>query len=99
MGLKSPPMAQAARRLQITVVAWSLHSRDTLYSDPQRIAQRVLDRIRPGDIVLMHDGHDLPGCRRPASAQALPRILQGLREKGLRCVTVSELLRARESIS
>ncbi|MCK9368333.1 MAG: polysaccharide deacetylase family protein, partial [Metallibacterium scheffleri] len=30
MGLKSPPMAQAARRLQITVVAWSLHSRDTL---------------------------------------------------------------------
>ncbi len=46
------------------------------------------------DIVLMHDGHDLSGRHRPAGAQALPRILQGLREKGLQCVTVSELLRA-----
>lgn len=93
IGLKSPPLARAARRLQLTVVAWSLHSRDTRGGDPQRIAQRVLEKIRPGDIVLMHDGHDLPGRHRPACAQALPRILQGLREKGLQCVTVSELLR------
>jgi peptidoglycan/xylan/chitin deacetylase (PgdA/CDA1 family) len=54
----------------------------------------VLTRIRPGDIVLMHDGHDLPGRHRPATARALPAILQGLREKGLQGVTVSELLRA-----
>ncbi|MFA5939872.1 MAG: polysaccharide deacetylase family protein [Sinimarinibacterium sp.] len=96
VGIKSPPLVLAVQRLQLTVVAWSLHSRDTR-GDPQRIAQRVLEKIRPGDIVLMHDGHDLPGRHRPASAQALPRILEGLREKGLRCVTVSELLRADEA--
>lgn len=94
IGLKSPPLARAAQRLQLTLVAWSLHSRDTRGADPQRIARRVLDRIRPGDIVLMHDGHDLPGRHRPACAQALPQILEGLREKGLQCVTVSELLGA-----
>jgi peptidoglycan-N-acetylglucosamine deacetylase len=94
MGLKSPPLARAARRLGLTVVAWSLHSRDTRSSDPQRIARRVLQRIRPGDIVLMHDGHDLPGSHRPACAPALRLILRGLRERGLRSVTVSELLRA-----
>lgn len=93
MGLKSPPLALAARQLGLTVVAWSLHSRDTRGDDPQRIAQRVLEKIRAGDIVLMHDGHDLPGRHRPACAQALPQILQGLRDKGLECVTVSELLR------
>lgn len=96
IGLKSPPLARAARQLQLTVVAWSLHSQDTRSDDPQRIAQRVLEKIRPGDIVLMHDGHDLPGRHRPACAQALPQILQGLRDKGLQCVTVSELLRASE---
>lgn len=96
MGLKSPPLARAARQLQLRVVAWSLHSRDTRSDDPQRIARRVLKKIRPGDIVLMHDGHDLPGRHRPACAQALPSILQGLSDKGLRCVTVSELLSARE---
>jgi peptidoglycan/xylan/chitin deacetylase (PgdA/CDA1 family) len=94
IGLKSPPLARAARHLRLTVVAWSLHSRDTLIGDPRRIAQRVLNKIRPGDIVLMHDGHDLPGRCRPACALALPQILQGLRDKGLQCVTVSELLSA-----
>lgn len=94
MGLKSPPLARAARRLQLSLVAWSLHSHDSRSGDPQHIAQRVLEKIRPGDIVLMHDGHDLPGRHRPACAQALPQILQGLRDKGLQCVTVSELLRA-----
>lgn len=94
IGLKSPPLARAAERLRLTLVAWSLHSRDTRGGDPRRIAQRVLDKIRPGDIVLMHDGHDLPGRHRPATAQALPQILEGLRQRGLQCVTVSELLRA-----
>ncbi len=92
IGLKSPPLARAAYQQHLTLVAWSLHSRDTRTADPERIAQRVLQRIRPGDIVLMHDGHDLPGQHRPACAQATPLILQGLREKGLQCVTVSELL-------
>jgi peptidoglycan/xylan/chitin deacetylase (PgdA/CDA1 family) len=96
MGLKSPPMARAAQRLQLNIVAWSLHSHDTRSNDPQRIAQRVLNRIQPGDIVLLHDGHDRPGHHRPACAQALPQILQGLRERQLQCVTISELLRTRD---
>ena len=92
VGVKSPRLVQAARHLRLAVVAWSLHSQDTRTRDPQRLAQRVLKKIRPGDIVLLHDGHDLPGRHRPACAQALPQILQGLRDKGLQCVTVSELL-------
>jgi peptidoglycan-N-acetylglucosamine deacetylase len=93
IGIKSPRLARAACRQQLTLVAWSLHSRDTCTVDPKRISRRVLERIRPGDIVLMHDGHDRPGRHRSACGQAVPLILQGLREKELQCVTVSELLR------
>ena len=78
----------------LRVIAWSLHSHDTRSDDPQAIAERVLSRVKPGDIILMHDGHDLPGKTRPATAEALRRILQGLSEKGLESVTVSELLRS-----
>jgi peptidoglycan/xylan/chitin deacetylase (PgdA/CDA1 family) len=92
LGLKSPPLARAASGQALTLVAWSLHSRDTLGADPGAVAARVLRRIRPGDIVLMHDGHDRPGRHRRACAAAVRLILQGLQEKSLRCVTVSELL-------
>ncbi|MGH8751813.1 MAG: polysaccharide deacetylase family protein [Burkholderiales bacterium] len=92
LGIKSPPLAWAATQHGLTVVAWSLRSHDTSITDPARIAQHVLKKIRAGDIVLLHDGHDLPELHRPVCAQALPLILHGLREQGLRCVTVSELL-------
>lgn len=92
IGLKSPQLARVASRRRLTLVAWSLHSRDTRSTDPMRVARHVLDRVRPGDIVLMHDGHDRPGRRRPVCAQAVALILQGLRAKGLQCVTVSDLL-------
>jgi peptidoglycan/xylan/chitin deacetylase (PgdA/CDA1 family) len=92
VGLKSGELAHAAWRRGLTLVAWSLHSRDTRLADPQSIARRVLDRIRAGDIVLMHDGHDLPGRTRPLCAAALRLILQGLRDRGLECVTIPELL-------
>lgn len=91
-GLKNPPLAKVAGRLGLKVVAWSLRSHDTLHQNPQAIAGRVLSRVRPGDIILMHDGHHLPGRNRPATPKALRLILQGLREKGLDAVTVSDLI-------
>lgn len=94
IGLKSPPLARAAHIRNIRMIAWSVHSHDTTTKDPARIAARVLSRIGPGDIVLMHDGHDLPGRHRRAGAASLPLILAGLQERGLAPVTVSELLSA-----
>jgi peptidoglycan-N-acetylglucosamine deacetylase len=93
VGLKSPAIARVAHARKLTVVAWSLHSRDTFTRDHEATAARVLSRIMPGDIVLMHDGHERDGKHRGVAAAALPRILGGLRERGLSCVTVSELLR------
>jgi peptidoglycan/xylan/chitin deacetylase (PgdA/CDA1 family) len=91
-GVKSPPFVVAANAKRLTVVAWSLHSRDTRGARPAQIAGRVLRSVRPGDIVLMHDGHDRPGEHRTACADAVRQVLEGLRERKLECVTVSELL-------
>jgi peptidoglycan/xylan/chitin deacetylase (PgdA/CDA1 family) len=84
-------MARAAHKRNLQVVAWSIHSRDTMMRDPRAIANGVLNRIRPGDIVLLHDGHDREQRHRPLILQALPLLLQGLRERGFSSVPVSEL--------
>lgn len=92
IGLKSPELGRALWARGLTLVAWSLHARDTWVHDPKRIARRVLARVRGGDVVLLHDGHHLPGRHRHASAEAVYLILEGLKARGLECVTVPELL-------
>ncbi|HXM18127.1 MAG TPA: polysaccharide deacetylase family protein [Candidatus Tumulicola sp.] len=54
---------------------------------PAEIARRVLTRAQPGGIVLMHSGQ-------LNTVLAIPEIVDSLRAKGYRFVTVSELLRA-----
>lgn len=99
VGLKRPELAHAVWQGGYTLVAWSLHGRDTFARNPQRVARRVLAKVRAGDIVLLHDGHDLGGRRRELCVPALRLILEGLRAHGLRCVTVPELLQqSRESV-
>lgn len=92
VGLKSGELAHAAWQHEVTLVTWSLHSHDTFAHHAERIAERVLGKVRGGDIVLLHDGHDRPGRHRPICVPVLQLILPGLRAKGLGCVTVPELL-------
>lgn len=92
VGLKNWAMARAIWQRGLILVAWSLHSRDTRLRDAQGIADRVLANVRNGDVVLLHDGHDLPGRQRPYCAPAVRLILEGLAARGFECVTVPELL-------
>jgi peptidoglycan/xylan/chitin deacetylase (PgdA/CDA1 family) len=62
--------------------------------DPMRVPAwyirwLVLKNLRPGTIVILHDG--IADLRR--SIQALPRILGAGRERGLRFVSIAKLLR------
>ena len=59
-------------------------------TDPQAYAASIVARVRPGSIVLMHPMFDQAELMRTA----LPLIVDGLRERGYRMVTVSELLAA-----
>jgi peptidoglycan-N-acetylglucosamine deacetylase len=82
-------LAKEAKRQGYVVVMWSVLSRDT-YPDATvtSIWRNVVDGVKPGSIVLMHDG----GGRRDKTVKALPKILATLRKRGYRFVTVPELL-------
>jgi peptidoglycan/xylan/chitin deacetylase (PgdA/CDA1 family) len=57
--------------------------------EAERITEHVLERARPGSIILLH----VMSRARAESLEAVPRIIEGLHQKGYRFVTVSELLR------
>ena len=55
---------------------------------PKAIVDRALQKVKAGDIILMHDIH-------PDSIRAIPDLVAGLQKKGMELVTVSELIRSR----
>jgi peptidoglycan/xylan/chitin deacetylase (PgdA/CDA1 family) len=80
--------ADVGHSLGMSTALWSVDPRDFELRSAWRIANRVLKQVDSGDIVLLHDG----GADRWATVQALPLILEGLDERGLSAVTVSELV-------
>jgi peptidoglycan-N-acetylglucosamine deacetylase len=77
--------AAPARMVQ---VLWDVDTNDWRGRSAGQIADHVIEKATAGSIVLMHDGGDT----RQATLRSLPRIVEGLRAKGVEFVTVSELL-------
>jgi peptidoglycan/xylan/chitin deacetylase (PgdA/CDA1 family) len=83
-----------APRLGMRRTLWSAWARDwEERATPALIAARTLRAAKPGAILLLHDADGSPGAPERTLA-ALPVILDGLRECGLRTVTLSELVAA-----
>jgi peptidoglycan/xylan/chitin deacetylase (PgdA/CDA1 family) len=95
MGYKTPETFRAAARLGLSVCGWDVKSLDTVMTDPDRIADLVVSRARRGSIILLHDSGSLKGrpADRRATVRALPRIIAGLKEKGLGSVTLTDLMK------
>jgi len=89
-GLLNRELALTAHMEGYTVILWSVSAYHHEARTPELMARRVLDRIRPGAIVLMHDGRYPMRWR---DVQATPLIIEELRQRGYRFVTVPELLR------
>ena len=68
---------------------WSLDSLDSVGKPKSAdfVAKRIIAKIKPGYITLMHVSY-------PHSAQALPRIFAYLDKRGLKAVPISQLLLA-----
>jgi peptidoglycan/xylan/chitin deacetylase (PgdA/CDA1 family) len=73
---------------RMLMVLWNVNPQDYYRPGAAAITARVLAGVRPGSIVLMHDG----GGDRSQTVAALPGIIRKLRARGYRLVTVSRLL-------
>ncbi len=87
--VQSGPAVAAVQARGYTVIGCSLDSYDWKITDADQLAKRVTSLVKPGDIVLMHDGG---GRGLAKTVKALTLIFQTLQDQGYRCVTVSELI-------
>ncbi len=75
---------ETASGLGLSTIQWSVDSLDWKGLSGRDIAARVL-KAKAGDIILCHNNSD-------HIVDALPVIIQGLKDKGLKLVTVEELI-------
>ena len=86
-GATGPAVNRLGRSMGMVPVLWSVDSRDWQKPGTKAIVRRVLANVKPGSIVLMHDG----GGDRQETLRALPAILRALERRQLRVVTLSRM--------
>lgn len=92
-GYHTPFMTHHATTAGIRTVMWDTSAADWATDDADLVARRILQKVRPGSIILLHDGLDGDVTTdRTVVVRALPKILDGLAARGLRPVRLDELL-------
>ena len=86
-GKKLIGLPRAVERQGLRMVTWDVEDPQGA-ADARAYADGILEQARPGSIILMHVMYRSNQTAR----DALPLILQGLRERGYRVVTVGSLV-------
>ncbi|HEX4666705.1 MAG TPA: polysaccharide deacetylase family protein [Chthoniobacterales bacterium] len=84
-GMKNFFVHPALRRRDLQLVGWTVRGLDTVSNDANAVAARILRKVKPGAILLLHEGHRTetepefhPDC--------LERTLAALTKANYRCV-------------
>ncbi len=92
-GLRNPFLDPVLNKLDLRLASWSARGFDTRVNDAARINQQLLHDLRPGAILLLHDGN---AARTPAGTpvilDVLPTVLTAANTAGLRFVTLRAAL-------
>jgi peptidoglycan-N-acetylglucosamine deacetylase len=86
-GNTTSKMYPVLSKLHLGWVQWDVDTDDWKKPSASKIVSRVLKNVRPGSVVLMHDG----GGDRSHTVEALPKIIEKLQAEGYVFVTVDQL--------
>ncbi len=83
----TPVTRAEADALGERTIRWTVDPKDWSKPSAPSIVARVLGKVTPGAVVLLHDG----GGDRSQTVEALPSIIAGLKAAGYRFVTLDDL--------
>jgi peptidoglycan-N-acetylglucosamine deacetylase len=89
-GLVNAKVEAAALGQRLQTILWTFDSADDHHPGVEAIVHHTVKMASDGAIILMHDGG-----HHPQTVEALPLVIAGLRARGFRFVTVTELLGGR----
>lgn len=92
-GLTNPRIFRVAGELGLTVAGYTARGLDRRDDAPEKIAGRLLRKLQPGAVFLLHDA----GVPRARLLAVVPLVLDQLKTAGYRCVRLDELMAEHET--
>jgi peptidoglycan/xylan/chitin deacetylase (PgdA/CDA1 family) len=83
VGIKNLFLGRALTARRLRCVGWTIRSGDCLGRRTEHVVANVMKRVRPGAILLFHEGRSVPTNLR---VDALAQTLAALQSEGYRCV-------------
>ncbi|NQV02726.1 MAG: polysaccharide deacetylase family protein [Bacteroidia bacterium] len=83
-GVINPPLSKVLRSLAYNVIGWNIRSFDTVHHDPEKTVTRILRKLTPGSIILLHD-------HLPTSPILLKKLVAELKQQGYLIVSITQL--------
>jgi peptidoglycan/xylan/chitin deacetylase (PgdA/CDA1 family) len=75
VGMKNPAVHPALARRGMRLIGWSARGFDAVVGDPELVLARILPKVSPGAIILLHQGREY-------SLRVLETVIVALRERG-----------------
>lgn len=75
VGHKNPAVHPVLQRRDMRLIGWSARGFDGVLADPEQVLARILPRLQPGAIVVLHQG-------REHSLRVLERVIVAAKERG-----------------
>lgn len=84
-GVVNPMVSNSLKMTHWKAICWNIRSMDTVSSDHRNIMNRILHRLKPGSIILLHDFT-------PFVEKNLDELLVRIKEAGYQVVPLDKLL-------
>jgi peptidoglycan/xylan/chitin deacetylase (PgdA/CDA1 family) len=79
VGMKNPAVHAVLKRRSLKLIGWSVRGFDAVISDPAEVSRRIIPRLHPGAIIVLHQGRDY-------SLAVLERVIDDAKAAGYRFV-------------
>jgi len=83
VGMKNPAVHPTLRKRDMRLIGWTARGFDAVIGDADQILARILPELRPGAIIVLHQG-------REHSLRVLERVILAIRERGYAFVIPSD---------
>jgi peptidoglycan/xylan/chitin deacetylase (PgdA/CDA1 family) len=87
MGFTNRRLFRVTKELGLTVAGCSIRALDRRSKSPEKIVRRIMEQVRPGAIILMHDR----GLSTNQLLAVVSLLLEQLRHEGYQCARLDEL--------